>query len=283
MIPVRSERYARVALIALVLCTAVIAAGCRDYSFLSAPGGADAPPATASDFADQLSSEYRLLGDFAAQTGDEGGLSPLFYDKSSRAARATTVTPESVEQYKIPSFAVTDLMSARRQLVAALNSANVPENAKMLAMAQVKFDCWLVYQRYQKKPDGYIGCRESFYQAMANVDLTRTANVVKTAVKPRQTIRFEDETVVLNSQSHDMIETIAEKALAAEGTLITLTGHAKTNVTIEDTSNNSVRRIIAVRNALYQNGIDPDSLTVIFERGGSSLDVDIEIHNPAGA
>lgn len=283
MIPIRSERHARVALIALVLCTAVIAAGCRDYSSLSTPGGADAPPSAASDFADQLSSEYRLLGDFAVQTGNEDGLSSLFYDKSSRAARATTVAPEAVDQYKVPSFAITDIMNARRQLVSALGSVNVPENAKMLAMAQVKFDCWLAYQRYQKKPDGYIGCRESFHQAMANVDLTKTARVAKPSAKPLQTIRFEDETVVLNPQSHDMIEMIAESALAAEGTLITLTGHAKTSVTIEDTSNNSVRRIIAVRNALYQNGIDPDSLTVKFERGGSSLDVDIEILNPAGA
>lgn len=283
MIPIRSEMYARVALIAFVLCTAVIAAGCRDYSFLSAPGGAGEPPSTASDFADQLSSEYRLLGDFAAQTGGDDGLSYLFYDKSSRAARATTVAPEAVDQYKVPSFAVTDIMNARRQLVSALNDVNVPENAKMLAMAQVKFDCWLAYQRYQKKSDGYIGCRDSFHQAMANVDLTKRTHVTKPTVKPQETIQFEDETVVLNPESHDMIEVIAEGALATEGTLITLTGHAKTSVTIEDTSNNSVRRIIAVRNALYQNGIDPDSLTVKFERGGSPLEVDIEIHSPAGA
>ncbi len=84
--------------------------------------------------------------------------------------------------------------------------------------------------------------------------------------------------MTLNQESHDKIAALAEKALLSEGTIILLIGHSKTAATIEDTSNNSVRRIIAVRNALSQNGVDPDQVEVEFDRTGTALDVDIELH-----
>lgn len=262
------------------LCAATLLGGCKEYSFLK---GNAVPPPELHSFLNDLSDEYRLLGDFAAGQTETTEEASNFYGKASRASAGQSVSPEALENYDIPAFATHELKQARHTLVDALTRANVPENSRMLAMAQVKFDCWLAYQPFQKKEGGYIGCREAFRQAMANVDFTRAAPVVVTSLQSGpQTIHFADETMTLNAESHDMIAALAEQALSAEGTVVLLTGHSRAKATIEDTSNNAVRRIIAVRNALYQNGVDPDLVEVRFERSGSPLDVDMEL-SPAAA
>lgn len=257
-------------------CGLVIMVGCKDYSFMR--GTAAAPPETHS-FISDLEDEYRVLGDFAANEGSDPQIAPKFYDKAQRTAQGEVVAPEPIEKYKVPSFAVKGLIDARHTLVDALARVNVPENARMLAMAQVKFDCWLAYQPYQKREGSYIGCREAFRQAIANVDFSREAvKKTKTVISGPQTIHFADDSMTLNQESHDKIAALAEQALSSDGTIILLIGHSKTDATIEDTSNNSVRRIIAVRNALSQNGVDPDQVEVEFDRTGTALDVDIELH-----
>lgn len=259
------------------LCGPILLGGCKQYSFVNKT---TPPPLSPADsFTADLASEYQALAEFSA--GQEIGApnAPVFYGKAERAAAGESVPPERIETYKVPTFAAHDLIAARNTLVDALARVNVPENARMLAMAQVKFDCWLAYQPYQKSQGSYIGCREAFHEAMANVDFTREA--VKSApsglLAGRQTIYFADEVMSLNQESHDKIAALAEQALAAEGTVILLTGHSRAAAKIEDTSNNAVRRIIAVRNALYQNGVDPDLVHVEFERTGSPLEVEIEI------
>lgn len=256
---------------AAVFCVLCLLTGCKEYSFTR--GTAVQPPET-SNFLGNLADEYQVLGDYASGQGLDPLTALKFYDKADRAASGSVIPPEAVENYKVPSFAVHGLVEARHLLIEALARANVPENARMLAMAQVKFDCWLAYQPYQKREGGYIGCREAFRQAMAHIDFTKAKLVSKTP----QTIHFADESMTLSAEAHNQITALAEQALSAEGTIVVLTGHSKTAATIDDTSNNSVRRIIAVRNALSQNGVDPDVVEIQFDRAGTVLDVDIQLH-----
>lgn len=255
---------------------ALLLSGCKDYSF--ARGTAALPPETPG-FLSNLADEYQVLGDYATGQGADSQIAPKFYDKAKRAADGEVVAPEPVEKYKVPAFAAQGLIEARQGLVNALARVNVPENARMLAMAQVKFDCWLAYQPYQKREGGYIGCREAFRQAMANVDFTRELVVakVKSVSAGPQTVHFINDSMTLSQDAHDKIAALAEQALLSGGVTVMLIGHSKTAATIDDTSNNSVRRIIAVRNALYQNGIDPDAVEVQFDRTGTALDVEIEL------
>lgn len=267
-------------LVTACMAAALPLAGCKGYSFMQ---GTAAPPPVAEthSFQGDLADEYQALAEFAASQESNPQLAGNFYGKAESAAQGQNVTPEIIEKYKVPVFAKPELMQARRTLIDALNRANTPVNARMLAMAQVKFDCWLAYQPYQKKEGGYIGCREAFRQAMANVDMTQQASKPeKTMVLSAgpQTIHFADERMTLDPQSHDMIAALAEQALQAEGAIVLLIGHSKAKASIEDTSNNAVRRIIAVRNALYQNGVDPDLVEIEFVKDGSPQDVDVEIH-----
>lgn len=250
--------------------------GCKPHSYEQSQA---APPRLQEQFLTDLANEYQVLGDFIGEQSTAPLPSSVFYDKARRATKGEKVAPADLTDYQVPAFAVHDLMKARQSLVTALDTVNVPDNARMLAMAQVKFDCWLAFQPYQKSAQGYIGCREAFRQAMANIDFSKksTTSLASRGSSNRQTIRFRDETITLDQPSHDIIEKVATAALTTEGSQVVLTGHAKGKVTIEDTSNNAVRRIIAVRNALYQNGVDPDAVETRFESGGSALDVDIEM------
>lgn len=279
----KSAPFKTLSIIALGASAAILLGGCKEYSFLQ--GKAEPPPvAETHSFQGDLANEYQALAEFASVQGSSPQLAGEFYGKAERAAQGGDVPPESMEKYRVPPFAVHELTQARHELVEALTTANTPANARMLAMAQVKFDCWLAYQPYQKSEGGYIGCREAFRQAIANVDMSERA-VKDDAPVARwegpQTIHFGDEKMTLDQESHDKIAALAEQALASDNMIVLLVGHSKAKANIEDTSNNSVRRIIAVRNALSQNGVDPDAVEIEFERNGSPLDVEIELHPAA--
>ncbi len=260
--------------------SALLLGGCVDSGLLNLQGKALPPPETQSFKAD-LADEYQVLAEFTAGNAQKEALADIFYKKSEGAANGANISPESLDDYKIPAFAKEELRAARDELMNGLIEANVPENSRMLAMAQVKFDCWLAYQPYQKKKDGYIGCRDSYYQAMANVDFSKQTPkkrpVKKASSTEPQTIHFINDTMTLDQGAHAAIAALAEEALAQDGTAVLLVGYSKTAATIEDTSNNAVRRIIAVRNALYQNGVDPDLVEIEFVKGGDPQDVDIEL------
>lgn len=263
----------------LLLCAGMLGlCACQTYSFKP---GASMPPPQMASFNNDLSHEYEVLADFITEQPVTTKTADKFYEKSKEAARGQSVNPELIEKHKVPAFAVHDLMTARQALMEAINLANVPDNAKVLAMAQAKFDCWIVFQPYYKSPKDYIGCREAFHQAMALVDMSKRKAVAPLNATSGYTIKFADEVVVLNQESRDMIEMIAAAALEDEGTVIVLNGHSKTKVTVEDTINNSVRRIIAVRNALYQNGVERDLVEVKFDNTGSALDVDVVLKKGA--
>lgn len=264
----------------IIAGSALLLGGCKAGGLLNLQGKALPPPETQSFNAD-LADEYQVLAEFAASAAQKQKLADIFYKKSEGAANGANISPESLEDYKIPVFAKDELRAARDALMTGLTQANVPENSRMLAMAQVKFDCWLAYQPYQKNQDGYIGCRDSFHQAMANVDfskqLPRKDAAKKAPTSEAQTIHFINDTMTLDQGAHAAIAALAEEALAQDGTGILLVGYSKTAATIEDTSNNAVRRIIAVRNALYQNGVDPDLVDIEFVKGGDPQDVDMEL------
>ncbi len=262
--------------------------GCKATGMLNLQGGALRPPETRG-FHAHLADEYQVLAEFSGETRQGATVANVFYGKSEAAASGQNVNPESLSDYKIPAFAKADLQAARDRLMAALQNVNTAENARMLALAQVQFDCWLAYQPYQKNRQGYIGCRETFHQAMNNIDFTKTVSKAAPAVVPAlvnapgvtssdpRTIHFLNDTMTLDQGAHAVIALLAQEALAQEGAGILLTGYSKTEAHIEDTSNNAVRRIIAVRNALYQNGVDPDNVQIEFIKGGDPQDVDIEV------
>lgn len=268
-----------------VVGSALLLGGCKDGGLLNLQGKA-LPPPEIPHFKTDLADEYQALAEFAGNEAQKQKLADIFYKKSEAAAQGAHVAPEHLEDYKIPAFAKEDLRDAREQLMTGLTQANVPENARMLAMAQVKFDCWLAYQPYQKKKGGYIGCRDSFHQALAHIDFSKQvpkkASLKKQGAPEPQTIHFINDTMTLDQGAHAAITALAAEALAREGTGVLLVGYSKTAATIEDTSNNAVRRIIAVRNALYQNGVDPDLVDIEFVKGGNPQDVDMELLPGAG-
>lgn len=268
------------AFILLACCgAAFMLGGCKSVTFLQ--GKAMPPPmAETHNFLGDLASEYQALAEFATEQGASPQLAGTFYGKAERASQGENVSPEVMDKYKLPAFAKKELEQARGELTEALDEVNTPVNARMLAMAQVKFDCWLAYQPYQKREGSYIGCREAYRQAMAHVDFSQRPAPREKAVnvvQGLQTIHFASEKMTLDHDAHEKIAAVAEQALSVDDTLIILTGHSKTTVSIEDTSNNAVRRIIAVRNALYQNGIDPEHIEIQFEKNGDPMDVGIEL------
>lgn len=288
----QSTAKARQGGLVILAASALLLGGCKDNGLLNLRGGAIRPPETRS-FHAHLADEYRVLAEFAqemsADTHQEinrgADIASIFYGKSESAANALPVNPESLSDYQIPAFAENDLNQARAQLVDALQNVNTPDNARMLALAQVQFDCWLAYQPFQKHEGGYIGCRESFQQAMSHVDFTKKTSNAPAATALRtpdpRTIHFVNDTMTLDPGAHAAIAILAEASLAQPGAAISLKGYSKTLAHIEDTSNNAVRRIIAVRNALYQNGVDPDNVKIEFLKNGDPQDVDMEVLPPA--
>ncbi len=242
------------------------------------------PSAGGSSFNTALKNEYEALAVFADSVPQTKGAGGRFLEKAAQAGRGEQVMPDKLESRELSVFARDELTRARASLLNVL--ANRNSQAPLAAMAQAKFDCWLLYQNLQRKKEGYIGCRESFFEALALLEqaqpLSSSAPAVTAAGPQRFDIVFEGDGIKLDDDIHETLEQVAALAATMPEAPVVMVGHTKAKVKETDTSNSAVRRILAVRNALYQKGIERERVSMRFERSGDARDVEIHVGTDEG-
>jgi len=88
-----------------------------------------------------------------------------FRNKAIQAKQGMNVQADQVQQRKIPSHAVSELLEARNNLVQVISSVGVTSEYPYLsAQAQVKFDCWLEEQEENINQYDIAICRKGFYK-----------------------------------------------------------------------------------------------------------------------
>ena len=226
--------------------------------------------ATGSAFTQELTAEYRQIAQFERNQMYDWRDATYFADKGLRAAGGATVKPERLEDWDLPSDSKEELNKARGRLVDALNNRARREHPELAGRAQGRFDCWVEQQEENHQPDDIAKCRESFYQAMSELDTAMSAGQQEAApepepdpMQPEQFMVFFgfDEASISQSQQSKIRQAV-RLANEMEDARFSVTGHADTTGAADYNQELSLRRARNVRDALVTRGVDADAISI---------------------
>ncbi len=212
-----------------------------------------------------LTREYTNLADYEREQMGHDDDSAFFTAKAGEAQDHVPVAPENPARREIPDFARDEMERAHAQLQAALRSMFSPDNGPLLAIAQTRFDCWLIHQEDFPQENAHLSCRQSFYDAMAHLEVPH---------KKIYSVEFDSGSAGLSPESMEIVRKAAHHYRGHDSWKIELKGFADKKGNKTDNRNLSMRRALAVRNALAQQGVDFDSIIVRAEGADFGKDGD---------
>ncbi len=245
-----------------ILLTLAILAGCAEQASLGGnTKGQD-------EFTYTLGVEYKNLADFEKEIHGRKDIIHAFAEKQKASEHGDTTIPFDPSHRDVPDHAVEELSIARKAFFNAMETKFVPENEKLLAMAQTRYDCWLMYQEQYKGKGHNFPCREDFYNVMAVLRATDhpVARVPKSREIPgkieKYVIYFNSNSTSLSKDAFRIVNGAAIKFQKETDAIILLNGLTDTRGNQNDNKMLALRRAVAVKNALGQYGVDLDKVVI---------------------
>ena len=143
-------------------------------------------------------------------------------------------------------------------LMDALYTMNSDGNRALLAMAQSRYDCWLMHQEDFPSEHAVISCKKDFYDALALLELPVSDKTV-------YSVYFESGAVGLNDAGKETIRKVAEHYVDHDEWVLILKGYTDSKGDRQQNKVLSMRRAIAVKHALAQYGISLDNIAISAE------------------
>lgn len=245
-------------------------------SELEALNGAQA---IGSPFTKHLTEEYRA---YANQEFDEydHADSLHFARKGLATAAGETVMPEVLDDWDLDRPHITEMSSARAQLVDVLENGGRDIAAQLAAVAQARFDCWVEEQEEDWQTQ-VTHCRNEFYNALrelqtlvepepyvepAPAPVTVAEEPVRTPVPLEQAlflVFFDWDKSDLTGGANDVIDAIVKEVMSRDDVnKIKINGHTDSSGGDRYNDKLSKKRAEAVRDALVARGIDPTMVVV---------------------
>ena len=228
---------------------------------LSTGGGYEAP----TGFYENLADEYNNLSSYEAEYMHHQDDAVYFADKAQLASQGKNVEPDRPKDRNIPGFAMQELSAARSMLMDALNFMNMDNNGALLAMAQTRYDCWLVHQEDFPDEDFWSLCKTGFYDALALLNISEEDRTA-------QNVYFDSGSIAVDEEARKTLEELAAHYSERSEWEVTLKGYTDRKGDRRQNKVLSMRRAIAVKNMLGQYGFDLDKIAISAE--GESVDVE---------
>lgn len=231
------------------------AAGCKTPGLEQLGTSSPSTPPLPS-YGESLTRGYGLLAQYETYITGDAAAAARFREKAGMGEKARpdnplTMTALSTEDFREASVAY-------EMLTRALEEQGGGAGGFKLAEAQVNFDCWLKRMARREEAGGLHTaqwCRERFYGAFEGVKATGPK---------RFAVSFDTNSAVPDASAQAVIRQVAAAFAQheTEGWRIRVTGRADSKGGKEQNMVLAMRRALAVRNVLAQNGIDPASITI---------------------
>lgn len=195
--------------------------------------------------AEGLARGYRMLSEYEGYVRSDSATAAYYAQKADAAAGGDLIEPD-----KVTPASLTEVKEARDTLMDARDVLGRGVNAARIAEAQVNFDCWV--GRASRKDESAQACKERFFAALNGLDLKGR----------RYTVYFASGQEVPDEVAFSVIRRAAAAFVDRDSWRIHLTGYSDSK---GDKSSNlmlSMRRALAVRNALAQNGVDLGKIVI---------------------
>lgn len=221
-----------------------------------------------------LAQEYQNLAVLEDEFMDDPEAAAHYAGKAADAARGVTVWPDDPTNFRVPAAAAPDLARRYNMVLDALETLSSEDNANLLALAQTRYDCWLERAAEGRDEAEVSICRDMAVKALGMM-------TVPPGRATHFTVAFPDDEAGMDEAAMAAVETAAAAWTDRPHWEVLLIGHTAAGHG-ENDKRVSMRRAVAVRNALAQQGIDPDKVTIVAhtdtaaEAGdGASRNVDI--------
>jgi OOP family OmpA-OmpF porin len=265
----------------LTVCACVLslsAGGFRDLDEVEALNSAQA---VGSPFTQKLTSEYKnfVNGEVDSMNDYADGLH--FARKGLASARGDVVLPEPVSDWNLLPGHVQELSAGRARLINVFDLGARELQPDLSAVAQARFDCWVEQQEENFQPDDIAACKNEFMEALSQLEGAMPPAAPAAAepapaegafdVNPAEPMKVENamylvffdfDQSTLGPGAQSVLDSVAQEAASRSIKSLNVVGHADTSGPEEYNRQLAMRRANAVRDALVQRGIDPNSIRV---------------------
>lgn len=235
--------------------------------------GPEEPENIPANFKGYLYHEYLALADFEAQSKNRKNDARFFKKRAYEALGDAPLAPLSPDLDSLPEHSRSDIAFGREKLATLMKSKGdlsrlEKKEEYLLAFLQTRFDCWVRHSKIFKSPKAYIGCKDQFYKAMltlGNKDLKQYST----------SIYFETNSIALSLAAKDQIKDLSGRFRHGDSWHFILKGYTDSAGDKFKNKTLSMRRAVAIKNALGQHGINLDNITIL---AGGEITQD-EAHN----
>lgn len=235
-------------------------AGCLATAHTVAP-----IPGPDADFNSLLAIEYHNLAKFEADHMGNPKSAERFETKSRHAQRGLSPVPDHPDNYALTRSDREELNAAHEKLLAVINDGYGDENPQLLAMAQTRFDCWLTMRERIQNSTVASPCKDMFEQSM------RLLLPPGSMLGQTYAVYFDSGRAQIDPEAMETLRQVAESFVPDSDRVVVLKGYTDS---VGDRRSNevmSLRRAVAVRNALAQAGIPMSQIRVeVFGQAGAS-------------
>ena len=212
-----------------------------------------------------LASEYYTMARYENDTAYDYKAAKSFTQKARMAAEGKLVVPSKVSAYDVPEDKQGELNQARGELITALKTQNTPENASALGTAQARFECWLERSEEASDETHYQSCKSDFQSAMAQLIAPAAGTPAATTAYE---IGFSGGSAVLDEGSKKTVSYLSNflNSVSNETYNVNVTGFTAGPAGAPEQAIANAR-VIAVRDALAQNGVAASRLNPLISVG----------------
>lgn len=215
------------------------------------------------DFKAALSREYKSFALYENDEMNDWQDASHFKKKAFLVALGHATGPELLDKWNVPQKNQSEMASARRRLLSALNAGGRVVAPEKSARAQASFDCWVEQQEENFQEEHIAQCRNGFYQSVKHVE---EGLAVAAASPDAFTVFFNFDSADLLPDQADTLNAIAAATKIGKEVRLVVSGHSDRagpkgyNLVL------SKLRAVRIENALLRHGV-PHELIAITARG----------------
>lgn len=200
--------------------------------------------------------EYMALSQYESLQNKRKNDAQFYKSRAEKTKQETPILPLEVKLKSLPEHSRHEIAFARERLISVFKNLDITRATPLHALAQTRYDCWLRHSLIFPQEDALIACKDQFYTAMRILD----KNSLRTL---SASIYFDTNSIALNKDAKKQVGTVANTYRNMEPWHIILKGFTDSAGSKTKNKTLSMRRAVAVKNALGQHGFDLNHITIL--------------------